>query len=763
MVDLVLKVLQQGQDILNLDFIGTSVSQDFIAGLVVQRTLDLSPNYSSLIALQRAAEKVDGVTRQAILIRYWDLILDNLRVTNKPDYVRREVCESILSSVDLHTQAFGLASSLQAALVLLVNQAVDLACSKFSFDDVIIYLGIFCGAHRAYIRAQRRLFVAPAIHLRTLCNYRDPRCLLDVLKANLALCEFAMKFNDSSSELLRIVIYDTLVRTLRRNIETKPYLRSILRENLEKFYSIFSPIQLQNLAELCDQPPNIPLERGSSKATEPALIDVEDAVKRAFQKVQKGVGEAVETTLGRVVESRQENVKERVIVALKHIARAKDFNSETNRRQFSELLTKLSQADLLRDDDVEEFKYQYFPTDTSRSQGSVDNRKFAKPQLSTDNAYRRSQAGAIKIKSNTPGDDLWEEVNPGAKKAARQQEELKQSRAKPVRGEDSRAQSSREETLDNPEQPISGVDLHQEIDAIIELNACGEDDQVKVSQLVSRFTALSESLPMKRHPLTIGSAALGLWIKSSPYDMALMLDDTVKVQKVIGLLVEALNSSAFAVNVRQVEMHLGPTVQYTDKTLDLTMSVSFQSRVPLVHKKLLYLFTQLDSRFTSLVLVIKSWAKARGFLGAEFYSGYEWTLLIACFCQTRTPTVLPALQTAQHQPCMVDGCDVWFDEQYSKESFNRSELSDLLIEFFWYYGVEIAGEGVIADVRTGELQGKTEDQTALFAIVDPFLPNILGDSVRIGSSQAVALRSELARAYRELADNKSSLLSLLSL
>jgi hypothetical protein len=758
MVDMILKVLQQGQDILHLDFIGTSVSQDFIAGLVVQRTLDLSPNYNSLTALRRAAEMVDGITRQAILIRYWDLILDNLRATSKPDCVRREVCESILSSVDLHTQAFGLASSLKGALVSLVNQAVDLACAKFNCDDVVINLGVFCSVHRPYIRSQRRLFDAPASHLRTLCNYRDSKYMLDVLKANQALCEFAIKFNDSSSELLRIVIYDTLVRTLRRNIETNSYLRGNLRDNLEIFHSIFSPTQLQNLTELCDRPPNIPSERGSSsKVAEPALIDVEDAVKRAFQKVQNGVGEAVETTLRRVVEARQENAKEKVTVALKLIARAQDFNRELNRRQFSDLLTKLSQADLLGEDDIEEFKYQYFP-DTCRSQGSGDYRKFSKPQFSAaDDAYKRTHAGAIKIKSNSPGDDLWDEVNPGANKAASQQEELKQPRSKPFRGKDSGAQPSRETS----DQAIPAIDLRQEIDAIIELNACGEDDKVKVSQLVSRFTALSNSLSMKCTPIPIGSAALGLWIKSSPYDMVLNLDDTVNTQEVIGLLVEALNSSAFAVDVREVVMPLGPTVQYTDKHLGLTMSISFQSRVARMHKKLLLKYTQLDHRFTSLVLVIKSWAKARGFLGTAFYSGYEWTLLIASFCQTRTPTVLPALQTAQHRPCMESGCDVWFDEQYSKESFNRSELSDLLVEFFLYYGVEIAGEGGLADVRTGVLQGKPEDQTALFAIVDPFLPQVLGESVRVGSSQAVALQSELARAYRELADNKSSLHSLI--
>jgi DNA polymerase sigma len=807
MADGLLQVLLTGNDIMQLDYVGTSLSQDFIAGLVVQKTMENPADLQCLNLLIRFAAKSEGNVRQALLLRFWALVSEHL--ANAKELISWDVGRSIVASIELHTEALRLPSSLQEALIGVINKAVDFACKEFPGDDVIISIGCFCSTHRSYIQSQWRLFDAPAFHLRTLCSYRDNQYLFDSLKANLALCEFAANYKDTPSELLRIVIYDTLVHTLKQNVERLPYLKSDLRVNLEKYFMLFSEVQLNNLSELCDQPPVLPsakdLNKKPNQRSVRFALNIEAEVTRIYARLQKG--ESVEANINEIDEGRQQDTLEKVIAALKAIARTQDFEVEFTRTQFTDLLELLNKAELLDNSEVQEFQVQYYPPDPPKhskpSESSIisainpvkkgfglskaqaesqEEKPWVKVTVKTVQSERTQPSNCNDAQGTNEAWDPWGSISSDLSSPQQpssylpelvggdghwvssisrsSQEEYKHPRAKLNRGRNTRGRPSRPREDNRRSEQPSG-DLSQEIKAFIEQRLLDENDEVRISQVASRLKALS--LTVKCTTRKIGSVALGLWTKDSPIDLTLMLTDTRHLQQAIESLTTALSASGSVVNCRQTSSLHGVLVQYTDKHLDIDVNVSFQSQVQVRHSQILTKYFDLDPRLAPLVLIVKYWARARGLLGSEIYSGYEWTLLAVNYCQTRSPPVIPSLQTAQHRTSVESGCDVWFDYSYSKKSLNQANLGELLIGFFLWYGVEVKEKGpaVIANVRNGTLESKSSEQTALIAITDPFVTSPLGTKVRIGSSQATTVQHELGRAYDELV-NRVSLQSLVS-
>lgn len=790
MADALLKVILADTGILSIDYVGTGLPTDFIAGLVVQGALAEADILKSAKALTSIAGKTEGIVRQAILIRFWVQVKDYLKTLEPHEFARPDLSNLLFTHVELHYEAFGFPSSLQDDLIFQVNSTIDFACENCLFDDFIIYLGYFCSIHRAFIKAKWRLFEAPSSQLKILCSYKDPKMMHDVLRANVTLCEFAIRFQDSPRELLRIVIFNTLYRTLKYNIERHAYLRKTVRPSLEKFHALFTPKQIDRLTEFAEQLPPTPTHSTPPPRNDRVrfAISVEEIIISAYQNLLSGKGEPFEEAVTGIADDRQADTPTQVLEALKVLGRKLDFDQEEERTRFSKLMQGLNEADLLSDEDFDEFEYQFYPPEQPKQ---VE----PKPQVTTTQTWEtraKVDSGAIRLNSEGEADDPWAQITRKSKPKVSQEStgdpwagindnstaynsdhradtsqkpkhrESQQTQEESKQRDRSRQSRSHEEQKKKADAS-KPVDLYTEIDALIEKNACSEDDEVKVSELVSRYNAVLRGLPVQSKAITVGSAPLGFWVKNSPFDVVLMVDNPAKIQELANSLTEALRISTFAIDTRQLQSQFGQKVQYTDKHLNFSVSFSFNVPLQILHKKILMKYLDLDSRFTSLALVVKIWAQARGLLGEEYFSGYEWTLLVANFCQTRSPPVLPSLQARAHKPQMENGVDIWFDEGYKKDSLNKTELIDLVLELFRWYGVEIKNKGnaVIADVKTGTLRAAAIDQTSLIAIVDPFFPDPLGKSVPIRSRQASNLQNELERAFRHL-EAGNSLLRLIN-
>jgi hypothetical protein len=106
----------RGKNPLQLDS-SVPVSADFRAGLVLQCSLESPDEVGTLESLVSSARETQGVVRQAVLIRLWALALEHITEATLKRPVKKQVGQAILESVDLHTEALGLTSSLQDALV----------------------------------------------------------------------------------------------------------------------------------------------------------------------------------------------------------------------------------------------------------------------------------------------------------------------------------------------------------------------------------------------------------------------------------------------------------------------------------------------------------------------------------------------------------------------------------------------------------------------------------------------------------------------
>jgi hypothetical protein len=51
--------------------------------------------------------------------------------------------------------------------------------------------------------------------------------------------------------------------------------------------------------------------------------------------------------------------------------------------------------------------------------------------------------------------------------------------------------------------------------------------------------------------------------------------------------------------------------------------------------------------------------------------------------------VLPALQTAAHDPQIIDEFDIWFDREAAWTSENSASIGELLTYFFYHYSTVV--------------------------------------------------------------------------
>lgn len=94
-------------------------------------------------------------------------------------------------------------------------------------------------------------------------------------------------------------------------------------------------------------------------------------------------------------------------------------------------------------------------------------------------------------------------------------------------------------------------------------------------------------------------------------------------------------------------------------------------------------YCRLEPRVQPLILLVKLWAKRRGVCNSRnsTLSSYAWVLLVLHFLQNSSPPVIQVLPvTPQYtMPPPSDFNEIWHNE-------NVSDLSELLLQFFMFYG-----------------------------------------------------------------------------
>lgn len=141
-------------------------------------------------------------------------------------------------------------------------------------------------------------------------------------------------------------------------------------------------------------------------------------------------------------------------------------------------------------------------------------------------------------------------------------------------------------------------------------------------------------------------------------------------------------------------------------------------------------------------------------------SSYTWICLIINFLQTRSPPILPSLQTRPHQQrTTADGLVCSFDDNldalkdYGRN--NKQTLGELLFHFFRYYGHELNYERNVISAREGRLISKEAKgwhllQNNRLCVEEPFnTSRNLGNTADDTSFRGVHL--ELRRAFDDVA------------
>lgn len=141
-------------------------------------------------------------------------------------------------------------------------------------------------------------------------------------------------------------------------------------------------------------------------------------------------------------------------------------------------------------------------------------------------------------------------------------------------------------------------------------------------------------------------------------------------------------------------------------------------------------------------------------------SSYTWICLIINFLQTRSPPILPSLQTRPHQQrTTADGLVCSFDDNldalknYGRD--NKQTLGELLFQFFRYYGHELNYERNVISAREGRLISKEAKgwhllQNNRLCVEEPFnTSRNLGNTADDTSFRGVHL--ELRRAFKDVA------------
>ena len=137
-------------------------------------------------------------------------------------------------------------------------------------------------------------------------------------------------------------------------------------------------------------------------------------------------------------------------------------------------------------------------------------------------------------------------------------------------------------------------------------------------------------------------------------------------------------------------------------------------------------------------------------MSRRYFTSYTWTILTVAFLQQLEVPVFPCLQSGEHEPEILENCDVWFNANSDFSSENKADLGTLATQFFYFFAFrlpEIRSPEI--NIRTGTIGSGLKNSSLLMKIYDPFEDIELGTIVKDSKASKFLLKS-LREAFAAL-------------
>jgi DNA polymerase sigma len=218
-----------------------------------------------------------------------------------------------------------------------------------------------------------------------------------------------------------------------------------------------------------------------------------------------------------------------------------------------------------------------------------------------------------------------------------------------------------------------------------------------------------------------------------------------------------------------------PIVKFLIPSFGLRCDLGVNNMLACRNSRLLRDYGVIDPRFRQMAYLIKHWAKQRKINNPYqgTLSSYCYSLMVINYLQTRSPPILPCLQSlgrgsVEDKKIMLQNFDTYYYEDVSRlvgfGAPNKESLTALLLGFFRLYGHEFDFRNTVVSVRTGQYLNKKEKTWKASAkkdrhwlsVEDPF--EVSHDLGRVCDWEALyEIRGEFMRAYDCIVKQKSTL------
>merc|ERR1719483_2022655 len=234
-----------------------------------------------------------------------------------------------------------------------------------------------------------------------------------------------------------------------------------------------------------------------------------------------------------------------------------------------------------------------------------------------------------------------------------------------------------------------------------------------------------------------GSSCNGFGFDRSDMDICMTFHnrrDKLDKVEIIEKLHRQLRKHQQLMQVQAITTAKVPIVKFTVKQNGLEGDISLYNTLAQQNTKLLYLYSQIDTRVRVLGYTIKTFAKVCdiGDASRGSLSSYAYILMMLYYLQQVKPPVIPVLQelyTGDKPTFIVENCDAWFMDDKSKLSTlwpeggqNQMSVAELWLGFLRFYVEEFNYREYVVCIRQKEELTRFEKlwNGQCLAIEDPF-------------------------------------------
>ena len=313
----------------------------------------------------------------------------------------------------------------------------------------------------------------------------------------------------------------------------------------------------------------------------------------------------------------------------------------------------------------------------------------------------------------------------------------------------------------------SGQALSTQLSALVQTLQPSETDTSRQMECFSRLRALLLREWQDAELHMYGSCANGFGGPSSDIDTCLALrwaDTPEKKRSVVQRIAELAAQAGGYTDILALTHARMPVAKLHDSITGVSADVCVNNFLAVCNTRMLRDYASLDVRMRQLGYLVKHWAKRRGV--NEPYTGtlssYCYILMCIHLLQTRSPSVLPCLQAADHTFSReIDGLRIGYNDDMRRwlhyGARNEECLAQLLHAFFDYWAWRHDYGGAVVCVRSGSIVTKRRKgwttrvgtERHLICVEDPFETS--HDLGRVVDKRSIfVLRDEFERAERIL-------------